>query len=204
MAIRERISSQPVATWEDCVDSASLPRAMRLPDQFRREGRGVFGFMSSRGISISLRDVETAVAASVPVIVSPLSHCYLDVRYAEPSADPRQAERQGRLGQRVYSPKTIAEFVRLGTGRSAWARSSSARRGSRSRNLGRDDLRLRRSVLPAVASAGRRRPQALERPAGRHLDRPPGSPRSAPLTLGARRPNVLPHLHRGLALAPGR
>ena len=43
-------------------------------------------------------DVETAVAASVPVIVSPLSHCYLDVPYAEPSADPRQAERQ--VGQR--------------------------------------------------------------------------------------------------------
>ena len=68
------------------------------------------------------------MAASVPAIVSPLSHCYLDVPYAEPSADPRQAERQGQAGQRVYSPKTITEFVRLGTGRGA-ARSSSARRG---------------------------------------------------------------------------
>jgi len=163
-----RISRPPVATWEDCVDPASL-RTTGL------HSRGT----SARGISISLRDVETAVAASVPVIVSPLSHCYLDVPYAEPSADPRQAERQGRVGQQVYSPKTIAEFVRLGTGRSAWARSSSARRGSRSRNLGRDDLRLRRSVLPAVASAGRRRPQGLERPAGRHLDRPPGGDNQA-------------------------
>jgi hypothetical protein len=53
----------------------------------------------------SLRDVETAVAASVPVTVSPLSHCYRDVPYAEPSADPRQAERQGRVGQRVYYPR---------------------------------------------------------------------------------------------------
>ena len=87
------------------------------------------------------------------------------------------------------------------TCRSAWA---SARRGSRSRNLGRDDLRLRRSVLPAVASAGRRRPQGLERPAGRHLDRPPRSPRSARPTVGARRSHVLPHLHRGLALVPSR
>jgi hexosaminidase len=33
----------------------------------------------------SRRDIETAAAASVPVIVSPLSHCYLDVPYAEPS-----------------------------------------------------------------------------------------------------------------------
>src|SRR6516165_963029 len=114
----KRISRRPVATWEDSVDPASL-RTTGL------HSRGTSG----RGISISLRDVGTAVAASVPIIVSPLSHCYLDV-YAEPSADPRQAERQGRLGQRVYSPKTIAEFVRLGTGRSAWARSCSARRGS--------------------------------------------------------------------------
>ena len=190
----KRISRRPVATWEDSVDPASL-----------QHHRAPFPWdVGPWNLSISLRDVETAVAASVPVIVSPLSHCYLDVPYDEPSADPRQAERQGRLGQRVYSPKTIAEFVRLGTGRSAWARSSSARRGSRSRNLGRDDLRLRRSVLPAVASAGRRRPQGLERPAGRHLDRAPGSPRSAPPTLGARRPNVLPHPHRGLARAPGR
>ena len=117
-----RISRRPVSTWEDCVDPASL-RTTGL------HSRGT----SARGISTSLRDVETAVAASVPVIVSPLSHCYLDVPYAEPSADPRQAERQGRVGQRVYSPKTIAEFVRLGTGRSA-ARSSSTRR---SRSLAR-------------------------------------------------------------------
>jgi hexosaminidase len=49
------------------------------------------------------------VAASVPVIVSPLRHCYLDVPYAEPSADPAQADRQGRAGLRVYAPMTVAE-----------------------------------------------------------------------------------------------
>jgi hexosaminidase len=71
------------------------------------------------------RDVETAVAASVPVIVSPLSHCYLDVPYAEPPADPAQADRQGRLGLRFYSPKTVAESFdwepaeALGSGRAA-------------------------------------------------------------------------------------
>jgi hypothetical protein len=115
-----RISRRPIATWEDCVDPASL-RTTGL------HSRGT----SARGISISLRDVETAVTASVPVIVSPLSDCFLDVPYAEPSADPRQAERQGRIGQRVYSPKTIAEFVRLGTGRSAWAQPSSVGRISK-------------------------------------------------------------------------
>ena len=58
---------------------------------------------------MSRRDLRAAVAASVPVIVSPLSHCYLDVPYAEPSADPGQADRQGRTGLRVYSPMTVEE-----------------------------------------------------------------------------------------------
>jgi hexosaminidase len=60
-------------------------------------------------VAMSRRDVETAASASVPVIVSPLSHCYLDVPYAEPSADPAQTVRQGRVGLRLYSPKTVAE-----------------------------------------------------------------------------------------------
>jgi len=60
-------------------------------------------------VAMSRRDVETAVVASVPVIVSPLSHCYFDVPYAEPSADPAQAERQSRLGLQLYSPKTVAQ-----------------------------------------------------------------------------------------------
>jgi hexosaminidase len=57
----------------------------------------------------SRRDVDTAAAASVPVIVSPLSTCYFDVPYAEPPADPTQAERQKRVGLRLYSPMTVAE-----------------------------------------------------------------------------------------------
>jgi len=73
----------------------------------------------------SRRDVEAAVAASVPVIVSPARHCYLDVPYAEPSADPAQADRQARVGLRLYEPMTIAESFdwepaeALGPGRGA-------------------------------------------------------------------------------------
>ena len=76
-------------------------------------------------LAMSRKEVETAVAASVPVIVSPLSHCYLDVPYAEPSADPKQAERQDRVGFRLYSPVTVAESFDwepsegLGAGRAA-------------------------------------------------------------------------------------
>jgi hexosaminidase len=59
-------------------------------------------------LAMSRRDVEAAAAASVPVIVSPLARCYLDVPYAEPPADAAQADRQGRLGLRLYAPQTVA------------------------------------------------------------------------------------------------
>jgi ketopantoate hydroxymethyltransferase/glycosyl hydrolase family 20 len=61
----------------------------------------------------------------VPVILPPLRRCYLDVPYAEPPADPAQAERQGRLGLRLYAPMTVAESFdwepadALGSGRAA-------------------------------------------------------------------------------------
>ncbi|HEY1320498.1 MAG TPA: family 20 glycosylhydrolase, partial [Streptosporangiaceae bacterium] len=76
-------------------------------------------------LALARRDVEAAVAASVPVIVSPLPHCYLDVPYAEPPADPSQADRQGRVGLRIYAPRTVAESFgwepaeALGPGRAA-------------------------------------------------------------------------------------
>jgi hexosaminidase len=74
--------------------------AASLPPQVRAQ--------MDADLAMSGRDVETAAAASVPVIVSPLAHCYLDVPYAEPSADPAQAGRQGRAGLRLYAPQTVA------------------------------------------------------------------------------------------------
>jgi hexosaminidase len=97
--------------FSDIALTASLPPEVRA--------------QMDANVAMSRRDVETAVAASVPVIVSPLSHCYLDVPYAEPSADPGQAQRQGRIGLRLYSPKTVAESFdwepteALGSGRAA-------------------------------------------------------------------------------------
>ena len=76
-------------------------------------------------LALARRDVEAAVAASVPVIVSPLPHCYLDVPYAEPPADTSQADRLGRVGLRIYAPRTVAESFgwepaeALGPGRAA-------------------------------------------------------------------------------------
>jgi len=76
-------------------------------------------------LALSRRDLETAASAAVPVIVSPLSHCYLDVPYAETPADPAQADRQGRVGLGLYAPTTVAEAFEwepadaLGTGREA-------------------------------------------------------------------------------------
>src|SRR6185437_8280965 len=67
-------------------------------------------------VALARHDAETVAAASVPVIVSPLAHCYLDVPYAEPPANTvpastvpastGQADRHGRLGLRVYAPKS--------------------------------------------------------------------------------------------------
>ena len=80
---------------------------------------------SDADLALSRRDVEAAITAKVPVIVSPQSHCYLDVPYAEASADPAQADRQGRVGLRLYAPMTVAASfdwepsTALGEGRSA-------------------------------------------------------------------------------------
>jgi N-acetyl-beta-hexosaminidase len=67
-------------------------------------------------VALSRRDAEAVAAASVPVIASPLGRCSLDVPYADPAADgdadAAQADRHGRLGLRVYAPKTIAESFR--------------------------------------------------------------------------------------------
>lgn len=58
--------------------------------------------------ALSQTDIDVAAAASAPVIVSPMSHCYLDVPYAERAADPEQSQRQSRVGMRRYSPMTVA------------------------------------------------------------------------------------------------
>ena len=68
-------------------------------------------------VALSRRDAETVAEASVPVIASSLAHCYLDVPYADPpaeaaadaDADAAQADRHGRLGLRIYAPKTLAD-----------------------------------------------------------------------------------------------
>lgn len=118
-------------------------------------------------LASSRRDVEAAAAASVPVIASPLAHCYFDVPYAEPSTDPAQAERQGRVGLRLYAPVTVAESFAwepaevLGPGREAqvagveaaiWAETIS----------GFDDLSfLLLPRLPGVAARAWSDPQSL-------------------------------------------
>ena len=68
-----------------------------------------FAAMIKKNIARSREDIERALKFSIPILLSPLSHAYFDVPYAEPSADPRQEERRRGVGQRVYAPKTIAE-----------------------------------------------------------------------------------------------
>jgi hexosaminidase len=60
-------------------------------------------------LALSRLDLDAAVAAGIPVIVSPLSHCYLDVPYADDPADPSQAQQQSRLGLPVYATQQVAD-----------------------------------------------------------------------------------------------
>ena len=60
-------------------------------------------------VARSRKDVETAAANAVPIIVSPQRFTYWDVPYAEPSADPAQEERRRRVGLRLYQPRTVAQ-----------------------------------------------------------------------------------------------
>jgi hexosaminidase len=76
---------------------SGIALAAAVPPEFRAQ--------MDADLANSRRDVKKAVAASVPVIVSPLSRCYLDVPYAEPPADPAQADKQGRVGLRLYAPR---------------------------------------------------------------------------------------------------
>jgi len=68
-----------------------------------------FVAMIKKNIARSGEDVERALKFSIPILLSPRSHAYFDVPYAEPSADPSQEERRLRVGLRAYAPKTIAE-----------------------------------------------------------------------------------------------
>jgi N-acetyl-beta-hexosaminidase len=52
-------------------------------------------------LALARRDVEAAVSVPVPVIVSPLPYCYLDVPYAEPPADAALATPPRRTGSAV-------------------------------------------------------------------------------------------------------
>jgi len=122
------IGKRPLA-WQESA------RAGLGPDdivQYWRSGIALAASLPAEGrakadadLALARRDVETAAAASVRVIVSPQSHCYLDVPYAEPSADPAQADRSGRAGSRIYSPMTVAQSFdwepaeTLGPGRAA-------------------------------------------------------------------------------------
>jgi len=132
--------------------------AASLPPEFRAQ--------LDADLAASRRDVETAAAASVPVIVSPLSHCYLDVPYAEPPADPAQADRQGRLGLPVYAPRTVTESFgwepaeALGAGRAAQVAGVEAAIWAETLT-GFDDLAfLLLPRLPGVAAKAWSTPQA--------------------------------------------
>jgi hypothetical protein len=68
-----------------------------------------FAAMIKKNIARSREDVARALKFSIPILLSPLSHAYFDVPYAEASSDPHQEEKRLQVGLRAYAPKTIAE-----------------------------------------------------------------------------------------------
>ena len=140
--------------WFSGVDLAAP-----LPPEFRAR--------LDADLASSRRDVDTAAAASVPVIVSPMGHCYLDVPYAEPPDDPAQADRQGRLGLRLYAPKTVEQSFgwepaeALGAGRAAQVAGVEAAIWAET-VTGFDDLAfLLLPRLPGIAGRAWSTPQAV-------------------------------------------
>lgn len=83
--------------------STAIALAESLPPEARPETP------EQQVVDLAMRDIEAAAEVSVPMIMSPQSHCYLDVPYAERSTEAAEADRQGRVGLRRYSPKTVAE-----------------------------------------------------------------------------------------------
>jgi hexosaminidase len=131
-------------------------------------------------LALARRDVEATVAVPVPVIVSPLPYCYLDVPYAEPPADAAlgdaaQADRLSRLGLRVYAARTVAESFgwdpgeALGPGRAGQVAGVEAAIWAET-ITGFDDLTfLLLPRLPGVAAKGWSAPRSGGWPA--HRDR---------------------------------
>jgi hypothetical protein len=102
-------------------------------------GRQRRGAHRARGSS-TRRDTPGAVCRwASPARSSPWTRSggYLEVPYAEPSVDPAQAERQGRVGLRLYSPMTVVESFdwepadALGPGRAGQVAGSRRRSGPR-------------------------------------------------------------------------
>ena len=61
-----------------------------------------FAAMIKRNIARSREDIERALKLSIPILLSPLSHAYFDVPYAEASADPPPARHVNGLPARRH------------------------------------------------------------------------------------------------------
>lgn len=146
-------------------------------------------------LALASRDIEAVTAASVPVIVSPLPFCYLDVRYAEPSADRAQEDRRDRLGLRVYAPRDVAASFgwepaeALGPGRAAQVAGVEAAIWAET-ITGFDDLCF--LLLPRLAGVAHKAwstPSLAGEPAGQ----PPAEPDGAPGGWAAHRHRLARH-----------
>ena len=99
-------------------------------------------------MALSPRDAQTVAAAWVPVIVSPLAHCYLDVPLADPQAEimpmpiPRRRPGTPTSACGGYADQDRRRMIWMGARRHAGAEPGHAESPHRGRDLGRNHLRL--------------------------------------------------------------
>jgi hexosaminidase len=96
-----RAGADPGHVIQYWIDAASLGTGAELPPSPEVTARVRANYRRAHA------DIGQALARGVPVIVSPQSHCYFDVPYADPPADPGQSERRDRVGLRHYARRTL-------------------------------------------------------------------------------------------------
>jgi len=114
-AVRD-LAKRPIG-WQELVradaDAVQAIQYWMSPASFQAfvesEPHSEVAAMVADNVARTQADVERALRHGVKVLMSPVAHCYLDVPYAEPSADPAQTHRRERVGLRNYRPLTLRE-----------------------------------------------------------------------------------------------
>ncbi|GAA1970929.1 family 20 glycosylhydrolase [Nocardioides panacihumi] len=85
------------------ADLGSMPEGLQIPPELAA--------VLVEKFAKAGQDVVRAAERGAKVLMSPTKHTYLDVPYAEPSADPAQEESRGRIGLSSYPGATVRDVL---------------------------------------------------------------------------------------------